>query len=538
MNESDVIDAEQTTALPADDDGRHLSIFRVALVIVVVLACIGGGTWWFMSTVRANEDAAAVAAQKSWFAPYVDVTSTPTYAFEEMTGKNHSSAILSFIVSAQDHPCEPSWGMAYSMSAAAANLDLDRRVARLRQLGGEVTVSFGGAANSELAIGCTDPVELTAAYTSVIDRYELTAIDLDIEGQLSMAPEVNARRATAIAALVQQQTAAGKPLGVWLTLPVSGTGLTPEGLEVLTSMLSAGVRPAGVNAMTMDYGVPLPAGTSMADQGELALTALSQQIITAYATLGTDLSTAAAWRMIGSTPMIGQNDVPAEIFGLADADQMLAFATQQQLGRLSMWSANRDQACGPNYPNVKVVSDVCSGIEQAPGQFGNIFAQFGAGQDPQTTSAAASPTAGSETAAPSPTAAATAIEDDPATSPYPIWNENQSYPKGSKVVWHRNVYQAKWYSVGDQPDLPVATADQTPWTLIGPVLPGDTPAPTPTLPAGTYPDWSPTQVYVAGSRVLYNSIGYEAKYWTQGEVPGSIPTTQGQPSAWQVINSP
>jgi chitinase len=181
MNESDVIDAEQTTALPADDDGRHLSIFRVALVIVVVLACIGGGTWWFMSTVRANEDAAAVAAQKSWFAPYVDVTSTPTYAFEEMTGKNHSSAILSFIVSAQDDPCEPSWGMAYSMSAAAANLDLDRRVARLRQLGGEVTVSFGGAANSELAIGCTDPVELTAAYTSVIDRYELTAIDLDIE---------------------------------------------------------------------------------------------------------------------------------------------------------------------------------------------------------------------------------------------------------------------------------------------------------------------------------------------------------------------
>ena len=46
-------------------------------------------------------------------------------------------------------------------------------------------MSFGGAANSELSIGCTDPQELTAAYQSVVDRYSATAIDLDIEGSVA-----------------------------------------------------------------------------------------------------------------------------------------------------------------------------------------------------------------------------------------------------------------------------------------------------------------------------------------------------------------
>jgi chitinase len=528
MNEGDLIDAEATEALPAGDEGRRLSLVRVFLVVAIVAASIGG-VWYYLR--QQAEDTAAASAGPSWFAPYVDVTSTPSYGFEDATDRAHSSAVLAFVVSAPDAPCEPSWGGVYSMSAAAEQLDLDRRIARLRQLGGAVTVSFGGAANSELAIGCTDPVDLTAAYASVVDRYGMTEIDLDIEGQASMAPEVNQRRAQAIAALSQQQQAAGEALSVWLTLPVISTGLTDQGRAVLTSMLAAGVRPAGVNAMTMDYGEPFPDGRDMADQGELALVALQEQIRDAFAAAGTDLSAAQAWDLVGSTPMIGQNDIPTEVFTLDDAAQMLAFAQQQKLGRLSMWSANRDQSCGPNYPDVTVVSDVCSGIQQEPGSFAAIFGQFGVGQAARTTTAATSPPTTGPPATPE-------IVDDPATSPYQIWNANQGYPKGTKVVWHKNVYQAKWYSQGDRPDLPVATADQTPWTLIGPVLPGDTPAPTPTLPAGTYPEWSPTDVYDAGSRVLHDGIGWQARFWSQGDVPGAVPTSPDDISPWQLILEP
>ena len=100
------------------------------------------------------------------------------------------------------------------------------------------------------------------------------------------------------------------------------------------------------------------------------------------------------------------------------------------------------------------------------------------------------------------------------------------------------MYQAKWYTTGDQPDIPVASADLTPWTLIGPVLPGETPAPTPTLPAGTYPDWTATDVYVAGSRVLLDGVGYEAKFWTQGTTPGAPPSKPGETSPWELVTVP
>ena len=535
--ENDVIDLSRVESVPPDDDdGRHLSIFRVFLVIAVVAAAIGG-TWWYFA--RQNEAAETAAGIRSWFAPYVDITATPQYAFEDATASGHTSAVLAFVVSALDEPCEPSWGGAYTMAAAADSLELDRRIARLRQLGGDVTVSFGGAANSEMSIGCTDPAALAAAYTSVIDRYSSSVIDLDIEGAAASAPEVNARRAAAMATVTAEQAAAGAPLSVWLTLPVGSSGLTREGLGVLNSMLAAGVVPAGVNGMTMDYGEPLPDGRSMADQGELALVALQQQLRTAFAAVGNDLSDAAAWQRVGATPMIGQNDIPDEVFTLDDARQLIAFAQQNQLGRLAMWSANRDKSCGPNYPDVRVVSDACSGISQVPGEFDSILGVFGSGAPPSpATTAADGATTGSTSPPPSVSPSSDEIVDDPATSPYAIWNPNQAYPKGTKVVWHKNVYQAKWYTLGDQPDLPVATADQTPWTLIGPVLPGDTPAPTPTLAAGTYPEWNATEIYVAGSRVMFEGVGYQAKYWTQGNQPGAAPTTPQESLPWEVLAAP
>ena len=73
--------------------------------------------------------------------------------------------------------------------------------------------------------------------------------------------------------------------------------------------------------------------------------------------------------------------------------------------------------------------------------------------------------------------------------------------------------------------------------LIGPVLPGDHPVPTPTLPAGSYPIWSAKQVYPAGSRVMLDGVGFQAKYWTQGDEPGAAPQSPNEASPWQVITT-
>ncbi|MFC7682133.1 lytic polysaccharide monooxygenase [Paenibacillus sp. GCM10028914] len=38
--------------------------------------------------------------------------------------------------------------------------------------------------------------------------------------------------------------------------------------------------------------------------------------------------------------------------------------------------------------------------------------------------------------------------------------------------------------------------------------------------AATYPDWNAATSYVGGSKVTYNGVNYEAKWWTLGETPG------------------
>ena len=47
------------------------------------------------------------------------------------------------------------------------------------------------------------------------------------------------------------------------------------------------------------------------------------------------------------------------------------------------------------------------------------------------------------------------------------------YPFGYKVVENGEIYQAKWYNTGDDPQAQVQYSWQTPWELLGPVLPGD-----------------------------------------------------------------
>jgi chitinase len=290
-------------------------------------------------------------------------------------------------------------------------------------------------------------------------------------------------------------------------------------------MLAAKVDVAGVNAMTMDFSTSLPPGQSLISADESALTKLAGQLAAVYAETGVHLSTAQAWQRVGATPMIGQNDVAAERFGLDDARALLAFAQAHHMRRLSMWSVNRDQACGPNYANVNLVSDNCSGVEQEPAAFTKIFSRFKSGP------VAALPSASMNTPVP----AATAV-DDPATSPYPVWNPVIAYAQGTKIAWRHNVYEAKWWTRGDTPDAPVATTSQTPWTLIGPVLPGEHPQPTPTVSAGTYPEWSATKTYVAGNRVISEGVGYQAKWYTHGDAPGIVVSDPGQ-TPWELIKS-
>lgn len=502
-------------AQPPAKTTRRMSPARIIVALVVVSAL---GFFGYMG-VKSWAGAQAAASVDPWFAGYVDVTATPSLAFEAPATPAGRDVVLSFIVAGTDAPCTPTWGTYYTVEEAAEGLDLDRRVARVKQLGGEVVVSFGGAINNELSTSCLEPEKLVEAYADVLTHYGVTTIDLDVEGVNLTDTAAGERRAAAMAALQEQVDG----LTVWMTLPVAPTGLTEDGTTAVGQMLAAGVDLAGVNLMTMDYGDSRDPSMSMADASIAALEATHAQMLTLYKREGVTLSDETVYSKLGATPMIGQNDVRGEVFTLSDAGQLQAFAKTNKLGRLSMWSLNRDQTCGANFPDVTRVSDACSGVDQKGFTFAEALGEGFTGRPQQ----------GGETETTSEPIPEVSV-DDPKTSPYPIWVEAAAYPKGTKIVWHGTVYEAKYWTSGDLPDDPVLQASETPWSLVGPVLPGDIPFVQPTLPVGTYPAWDGAIVYNKGDRVLLDELPFEAKWYSQGDSPEAAALSQGS-SPWVML---
>ncbi len=503
---------------------RQLSLLRVLLVVIFLTGLTYGTTLSFENWKENNFS----SSYSPWFASYVDVTSVPIYSFEQKGPDTSSDAILSFIVSSHSNPCTPTWGGYYTMDTAAESLDLDRRITRFQQKGGRIAISFGGALNSELAILCTGHEELLHAYKSVVDRYNINTIDLDLENQGLADRDAGKRRADVIAQLQKYYREQNKVLAVWLTLPVAPQGLTKEGTDAISQMLSSNVDIAGINVMIMDYGESRDEKDTMFTASQKALIETHRQLGILYEQAEINLDSSSIWKKIGSTPMIGQNDVLGEIFTLDDAKDLNQFTLNQGIGRMSMWSANRDIPCGTNYVDVKVVSDLCSGVTAPTSAFTRTLS---AGFDGDLMQNAKMITAEDHETN-------THAVDDPVTSPYQIWKETGAYLKGTKVVWHGNVYEAKWWTKNDLPDNPVLQAWETPWQLIGPVLPNDKPLEQPVLPSNTFPQWSGRKIYDAGDRVLFDSIPFRAKWWNQGESPAAsasnpdsspwIPLTQSQ----------
>jgi chitinase len=241
---------DHDSLLNSEQPRRKLSLFRLMIAIVV----LAGLAYGIFSGWQLWMNAQASVNEQPWFAPYVDVTATPLYPFEQLGATKMHNVMLSFIVSSATDSCSPSWGNVYTLQEASSKLDMDRRIVRLEQQGGSVAVSFGGERNNELAVNCKDPDELFSAYQSVIDRYHLNTIDFDLENGGLTDQNAMARRATVLAKLQSQMRSHGENLAIWLTLPVSPDGLSEDGTTAVSQMLSHGVDLAGVNVMVMDYG--------------------------------------------------------------------------------------------------------------------------------------------------------------------------------------------------------------------------------------------------------------------------------------------
>ncbi|CAM5432857.1 Sugar hydrolase OS=Streptomyces griseomycini OX=66895 GN=FHS37_005091 PE=4 SV=1 [Streptomyces griseomycini] len=292
------------------------------------------------------------------FAPYVDTSLFPAFdllASAEATGVKHYN--LAFITDGGG--CTPTWGGVSDLGSNA----VAAQIGALRAEGGDVRVSFGGAAGSELGTTCTSVDALAAAYGKVVDAYDLTEVDFDVEGGALPNAAANTRRAQAIARLQKDHP----DLDVSFTLPVMPEGLTQDGVNLLADAKRNGVRIDAVNIMAMDYG-PAYSG-DMGTYAEQAATATQAQL---KGVLG--LSEDEAWRTVAVTPMIGVNDVVTEVFEVDDATQLVNFAEAKGLGWLSMWSGTRDRQCpGGTKPSADAT---CSSILQDEFAFTKAFAAY------------------------------------------------------------------------------------------------------------------------------------------------------------------
>lgn len=296
------------------------------------------------------------------FAPYVDVMLWPTFALADTaTATGQKFYTLGFILSNND--CAAAWG---GTTPINQNFLLDD-INNLRAKGGNVVASFGGAAGVELAQACTTVTTLQAQYQAAIDQYGFNYLDFDIEGSaIADATSVN-RRNQAIAGLQAAAENARKSLKISYTLPVLPSGLTNDGVRLLSNAIANGVNVAVVNIMAMDYGAVAPPDQMGANAIQAANSVFAQ-----LKTLYPAKTDAQLWAMVGVTPMIGLNDVAPEVFTLNDAQTLVNFAQQKQLALLAMWSMTRDKQCQGS-PTVSVT---CSGITQAQWDFTNLFKQF------------------------------------------------------------------------------------------------------------------------------------------------------------------
>ncbi|MET8013700.1 chitinase [Streptomyces sp. NPDC005271] len=300
----------------------------------------------------------AAKAADAGFAPYIDTSLFPAF---DMVGTAKKTGVkefnLAFVTSGGG--CTPKWGGVTDLGSDAVAKQIDQ----LRADGGDVRISFGGASGSELGVACSSADELAAAYGKVVDTFKLKKADFDIEGAALPNTAANTRRAQAIAALQKKNP----DLDVSFTLPVLPTGLTQDGVNLVEDAKKNGVKVSAVNIMAMDYG---PSFTG--DMGQYAIdaaTATQKQIKDA---LG--LSDDAAWKAVAVTPMIGVNDVAAEVFKVDDASQLVEFAKSKGLAWLSMWSATRDKQCPGGAQNS--ASPTCSSIEQGELAFTKALAAY------------------------------------------------------------------------------------------------------------------------------------------------------------------
>ena len=299
--------------------------------------------------------ASAAALSRAWYAsaPYLmPQSNNPPDPVSVMAATGQKAFQLAFILAPAGGGCSPTWD---GTSAVSSDTTVAGVIGRIRDAGGDVSVSVGGYGGTKLGQTCSTPDATAAAYQQVIDKYALKAIDFDLEEpEYENDAAVNNELG---AAQILQRNNPG--VFVSVTMPGTAAGTGWFGTLLLDKAKGLGFTPDNFSIM------PFDGGFSGASSQTSALEAFHSLLMSH---LGWDRATAYAHE--GFSGMNGKSDV-SEYFYQSDFQTVLDYATGHGLGRFTFWSVNRDRACGASADN-----SVCSNVPQGDWDFTKFTAKF------------------------------------------------------------------------------------------------------------------------------------------------------------------
>ena len=310
----------------------------------------------------ASAQAAPATLPAHIYAPYFETWTTDSITdTAQQSGARYFT--LAFLETLSKTSCTLAWNG--DRGDPVTNNHYLADIASLRALGGDVIPSFGGwsadQAGTEIADSCKDVNTIAAAYEDVITRYNVTRLDMDVEGRSLNRTDGIDRRNKALTIVEAWAAANGRPFQVSYTLPTSASGLESTGVAILQNAIANNTRVDVVNIMAFDYYDRVTR-----DMGTAAVNAAN--------------GTAAQLRSIGMTTTIGITLMPGlddypkktENTTLAHAQQVVAYAKANNLSTLSIWAIQRDNGGCPGVTG----SNSCSGIVQNTWDFTNVLQPF------------------------------------------------------------------------------------------------------------------------------------------------------------------
>jgi hypothetical protein len=303
------------------------------------------------------------------YAPYFEAWTTDSMtSVAQASGARYFT--MAFLQTTKKGGCTIAWNgdAAQTMSSSQYVADL----ASLRALGGDMIPSFGGwsadQGGTEIADSCADVNQVAAAYEAVVTKYDVTRLDMDVEGRsLSNSAGID-RRNKAIKLLQDWAAAHGRTVQISYTLPTTASGLESSGLAILQNAIANGARVDVVAPMAFDYYDRVTK-----DMGTAAVS-VANGLFTQLQGLYPARTAAQLWTMEGLTLLPGIDDYPkkTEVTSLADAQKVLDFARAHGLSTLSIWAIQRDNGGCPGTTD----SNSCSGIVQGTWDFTHLLAPF------------------------------------------------------------------------------------------------------------------------------------------------------------------